>query len=143
MEAVLARVAREAGRPALQAAAIVALLGWNSHEGRRLGLALLNDEEAAYDPAALAEFTACPLDALLPLISEGLAQPEPEARRQVLELLLPIERAKELARTTAGPNLIALALQDSDRFVRAHAVRLRDAAITFQSGTGGLAQWSR
>lgn len=120
----LSRIVDEAREPALRAAAACALLRLGGHGGPSTDLGRLAAEDLLTDEAALAEFMACPVPALMPLVLEVWDRAEPEARTFAFEALLPPARASELAQTPHGQGLLIRAAADPQWAIRGHAMRL-------------------
>ena len=140
---LLVRVVTAAEQPLVRAAALRALLQVESTEALRHGLDVLDDEGVRDDEPAVAELSACPVEARLALAWKALDEATPATRRWTFTSLLPVSRASDVRAADGGPNLLARAALDDDRSVRAHALRLldddRDVARLGQELTRSLA----
>ncbi len=124
VKAILAQLAKGEGEPLLRVAALNVLLRKRVAEGATLGVSLLAEDDIADDEAAMEEISSWTLDELLPVLLDGLSDPQPAVRRRVFATVLSPGRAEELLGTAAAEAVLGRAVRDQDWRLRAQAVQL-------------------
>jgi len=126
-EAMLWGIFRDEQNPVLRAAALRLLLRGGGAAALPAGVDLMAEDGVLEDGAVLGELACWSMEESLALAEVGLADDRPELRRRLFTSLLPLERAAELGRSERARSVLERALEDGDRRVRFHVVRLASA----------------